>query len=139
MTGEEIKQKVLAFGDWEHWADRPFRGAFVLSLFRGGGREIFQKIGLDADWPAALFQKGAWYKSEKVWNKSVEQLVVNMPNVDIFKIVSNCEDFYKRGSAEIEGLLSSEMPVVDKLIRVSNILYEDIAYMWATHGYEHFY
>ena len=76
MKKNELKKKVLRFR-WEWWAERPF-GAFILSLFKEGQtRSYMQKIGVDAQWPAMLFQNGCWYKSEEVWDLFENQLTIS--------------------------------------------------------------
>jgi phosphohistidine swiveling domain-containing protein len=135
MTKEEIKKKVLEYGDWEHWADRPF-GAFILSLM-ANGHETFKMIGLNWEQKAFLFQNGAFFKSLKVLDAQADLLIKN--KIDLFEVVSNCEKFYETGKKRIKSILNSNDTITEKLIAVRNLIRENIAYTWLTHTFEHIY
>ena len=106
MTKEEIKNKVLEYGDWEFWFDRPF-GAFLASLFKKGqSREYMKKVGVDAEWPATLFQNGKWYKSDKVWSICENELKKYDRNL-VFEVVRKCEDYLEIGKDRIEEIVKS--------------------------------
>src|SRR3989344_3693455 len=104
MTPEKIKEKVLQY-KWEPWFDRPF-GAFLMSLFQGGQtKDYMKKVGVDVEWPATLFQKGAFYKSEEVWDdfeKELQKFIDTGGNV--FDVVRCCEEYYSIGKREIDGI-----------------------------------
>ena len=140
MKTADIKKKVLAYKDWEWWAERPF-AAFIMSLFADGERrEYMRKVGLDVQWPATLFQKKCFYKSEKVWNIFVRQLNKYTGSGNIVqKIVESCEEYGKSGKKEITKLVNSKLPLKRKLELLYDILTLDISYVWLTHGYEHLY
>lgn len=135
MTDEEIKNKVLEYGDWEHWADRPF-GAFIASLM-ANGQETFRKIDLDWEQRAFLFQNGAFYKSIKVLDTQVDLLIKN--KIDLFKVVGNCEKFYEKGKERIQDIINFHGSVFEKMEKFGVIIHENIAYTWLTHAFEHLY
>src|SRR3989344_2093402 len=138
MTGEEIKQKVLAFGDWEFWFNRPF-GAFLMSCFKGGQtREYMQKVGVNAEWPSILFQNGAWYKSEKVWDIFEAELKKYEAN-KVFEVVKTCENYARVGKARIIKITESDLPPKEKLSEVYDILTQVHSFVWLAHGFEHLY
>lgn len=139
MTPEEIKKKVLEF-KWEFWFDRPF-GAFLMSIFKGGQtREYMRKVGIDAEWPAILFQLGAWYKSNEVWDIFVKELEVCLERgVTFFDFVRRCEEYRSKALVEIEKLKASPVSVREKLICLYDLLTQMASWTWATHGFEHLY
>ncbi|TRZ54342.1 hypothetical protein D4Q76_02515 [archaeon] len=139
MTPNEIKKKVLKY-KWEWWAERPFR-AFIMSLFQDGQKkEYLKKIGVNAEWPALLFQKGAFYKSEDVWNKFAVRLKKYLnQSGSVYKISKSCELYGADSKKEIESMKKSDLPLRAKLKRLSEILSLDISYVWLTHGFEHLY
>ena len=103
MTKEQIKKEVLKIKDWEFWAERPF-GAFIMSAFRyGQTREYLRRIGVDAEWPILLYQKGAFYKSEIIWDNFAGQLEKYLKNGgSVFKISKSCEQYGSRGKKQIK-------------------------------------
>lgn len=140
MTPEKIKEKVLAYGDWEPWFDRPF-GAFTLSLFRDGQtREYMKRVGVNAEWPAILFQKGNWHKSYRVWDIFEKELQAYLDaGGNVFDVVKHCENCLSNGKKDIKKLtLSKEMPQA-KLAALYSVLTPVISHIWLTHGFEHLY
>ena len=140
MQTAEIKKKVLAYKDWEWWAERPF-GAFVMSFFAGGERrEYMRKVGLDVQWPATLYQKQCFYKSEKVWNLFERQLnKYASDGKTVRKIVGSCEKYGKTGKKKINRLIRSKFSLKKKLQALYEIFTLHITYVWLTHGFEHLY
>ncbi|OHA17684.1 MAG: hypothetical protein A2664_03645 [Candidatus Taylorbacteria bacterium RIFCSPHIGHO2_01_FULL_46_22b] len=139
MTPEEIKKKILEY-KWEHWADRPF-GAFMLSQFRGGSRrEGMQKFGVGAEWPAMLFQKGVWYRSEEIWDLFVVELqrYLDQGNT-FFEVVRKCEAYRTEGIEKISKLIESKDTPVAKLSALYEVLTLLKAHVWFAHGFEHLY
>ncbi|HEY4498723.1 MAG TPA: PEP-utilizing enzyme [Candidatus Paceibacterota bacterium] len=140
MTSEEIKKKVLQY-KWEHWADRSF-GAFILSLFRdANSRASMRKIGVDVEWHAHLFQKGAWYKSQEVWDIIADDIQKNFLDKDgnLFEVVSRCEKILPEGKARFEEITGSSMTPQEKISGVHEVLAPLLSYVWLTHGFEHVY
>src|SRR3989344_1466184 len=140
MTPAQIKQKVLQYKDWEWWAERPF-GAFMLSLWKDGQtRAYLRKVGVDVQWPAMLFQKGAWYKSEKVWDEFASELVLYLHGGgSVFQIVKFCESYGKLQKQKIKKLINAKLGAVEKIKRLYHILTQDVSYIWLAHGFEHIY
>lgn len=141
MTPVEIKRQVLKYKDWWFWAERPF-GAFIMSLFATGlKREYMRKAGPDVEWPSTLYQKGAFYRSEKVWDEFANELEENYINKGgtAFDIVKSCELYWVRSKKEIQVLNKSKIDPIKKFIQLHNILAENISYVWITHGLEHLY
>ncbi len=139
MTDEEIKKQVLSY-KWEHWGDRPF-GAFVLSLFKlGQTREYMRRIGVDAEWPAAVFQKGAFYRSEEVWDLFVVELEAYLQKGgSLYEVVAKCENYGEMGKREVQGILRLDEDPISKLKALHELLTQDISYVWLAHGFEHLY
>ncbi|HLD43414.1 MAG TPA: PEP-utilizing enzyme [Candidatus Nanoarchaeia archaeon] len=139
MKKNELKKKVLRFR-WEWWAERPF-GAFILSLFKEGQtRSYMQKIGVDAQWPAMLFQNGCWYKSEEVWDLFENQLTGYLSDGgSVFQITRGCELYGEHSKKQIQKLIKADMTPRKKLQELHNVLALDIAFVWVTHGLEHLY
>ena len=138
MTPEEIKQKVLAYGDWEFWFNRPF-GAFLMSCFQGGqSREYMRRVGFDVEWPAILFQNGAWYKSEKVWDIFEDQLK-KYGKEKVFEVVQVCENYLKLGSDRIDQITQSDADAKNKLSEFYDILTQMQSFVWLAHGFEYLY
>ncbi len=140
MTSQEIKKKVLGYKDWWFWAERPF-GAFIMSLFvYGERREYMKRVGADVEWPVTLFQKGAFYRSEKVWDefsKQVEKYIDNGGTA--YKVSKSCEQYWSKSKKPIEIINKSKLDPVEKLKQLYEILTLDISYVWLTHGLEHLY
>ncbi len=137
MKLEEIKKKVLQF-DWEFWFNRPF-GAFLASCFKGGQtREYMKKVGVDAEWPATLFQNSAWYKSEGVWDIFEEELKKYKKD-RVFEIVKSCEDYAKTGEERIMKISKSSATPKEKLFELYDIFTQIISFIWLAHGFEHLY
>ena len=139
MRSEQIKEKVLQY-KWEPWADRPF-GAFVASIFKAGNSRAFMRqIGLDAELPAMLGQKGNYHKSTEVWDLFAEELRVNLDRGEtVFSIVKRCEGFGDSSRGEIDSLILSSLPPIEKLTKLHKILAILFSYTWVTHGLEHIY
>ncbi|TSC60970.1 MAG: pyruvate, water dikinase [Parcubacteria group bacterium Gr01-1014_107] len=139
MTSEQIKDRVLQY-KWEHWADRPF-GAFILSFFKEGQtRAYIKKTGVDAEWPALLYQKGAYYKSEEVWDIFAEQVEAYLnQGGNVFDIVSKCDKYLDFGRDTIEKIIISTDSLTQKLERLHETFAGIISYVWLAHGFEHIY
>lgn len=138
MTPEEIKKKVLEFDDWEFWFNRPF-GAFYMSLLKGGQtREYMKRVGVDAEWPAMLFQNGEFYKSIKVWN-IFEKDIKKYKKDKVFEIVKRCEDYTKTAEERILKISKSSDTPREKLLEIYDILTQIFSYVWLAHGFEHLY
>ncbi|MDO8590444.1 MAG: PEP-utilizing enzyme [bacterium] len=139
MNPEKIKEKVLQF-KWEFWVDRPF-GAFLMSLFREGHtRAYMRKVGVDAEWPATLFQKGAFYKSDEIWDVFERELQAYLDEGGtVFDVVKNCEKYLTKGKEQIEKLLSSPKTPAKKLEVLYDILTQIMSFVWLAHGFEHLY
>ncbi|MBI4262177.1 hypothetical protein HY624_01480 [Candidatus Uhrbacteria bacterium] len=139
MDITELKKKVLSY-TWEYWAARPF-GAFIMSIFREGNtRPFMRRVGVDAEFPVTLFQKGAFYKSEKVFDDFSAQLARNIKRgVTVFDIVRSCEEFHVRERKHIEELLKKKMDPIHKLRELHDICALLFSYVWITHGLEHLY
>ncbi len=140
LTSAQVKTKVLVYKDWWSWAERPF-GAFILSLFaEGEKREYMRKAGVDVYWPATLFQNGAFFKSEKVWDLFAKELEAYLKaGGTVKKVVLNCEKYGRSGSKQIEKLNKSKFSTLEKFEQLAEILYLDPAFVWLTHGLEHIY
>lgn len=140
MTPEEIKQKVLEYGDWEFWLDRPF-GAFLMSSWGiGQSREYMRRVGVNVEWPAIIFQNGSWYKSEKVWNEFSMQLQTYLDaGGSVANIVKRCEDMLPKGTEEIKFLENSQLSIEEKLSKICDILGQLVSFVWLAHGLEHYY
>lgn len=140
MTPIQIKKKVLAYKDWEWWAERPF-GAFIMSMFAyGEQREYMKKLGVDLVWPADLYQKGAFYKSEKNLDKVEVQLKKFLKTGGtVFDISKSCEQYWAREKKNILKLNKSKLSPIEKLKKLYEIFALDIVYVWLTHGFEHLY
>ena len=113
MTKAEIKKKVLKFNDWEFWFDRPY-GAFILSIFGGQSRQGMLKFGVNAEWPAILFQNGSWYRSDKVWD-IFELELKKYKAGKVFEVVRYCEDYARIGKKRIREISKSSLSEKDKL------------------------
>lgn len=137
MTKAEIKKKVLGFNDWEFWFDRPF-GAFLMSVYGAQNRQYMKRAGVDAEWPAILFQNGAWYKSEKAWDIFEEELKKYKED-KVFEVVKHCEDYAKTGKERISKISKSSLSEKDKLLEVYDILVQGTSFVWLAHGLEHLY
>lgn|SRR3989344_881575 len=140
MTPEQIKKKVLAYKDWEWWAERPFV-AFILSLFKEAQtRRYHKKIGLEAEYPAMLYQKGAFYKSEQVLDNYACQLQKYIDHGgSIFKIVKLCEEYRIREKRHVLKLIKENKDPILKFKELYEILVLNVAYVWPAHGFEHIY
>lgn len=141
MTKQEIKKKVFKFNDWEFWAERPF-GAFILSLFKDSNTRKYMKrwAGLDAEWPVMLFQNGAWWRSQKVWDDFAGQLEANLKKgVTVRQVVKRCEQCHKQGRQKIEKLLREKAGAVAKFKEFYEILARVMTFIWPAHGFEHLY
>src|SRR5258708_4962511 len=108
MTPNQIKQKVLAYKDWEWWAERP-HAVFIVSLYSDGqNREYIRRAGVDAQWPANLFQKGCYYKSPKVLDDFGLQLNRYLKSGgSVFKVVEACEKFEKSSKKKIPTIIKA--------------------------------
>lgn len=140
MTLTQIKKKVLAYKDWEWWAERPF-GAFIMSMFAyGERRDYMKKLGVDLVWPADLYQKGAFYQSQKVLDKAEVQLRKYLKDGGtVFDISRSCEEYWVREKKNILKLNQAKLGPIEKLKELYEIFALDIAYVWLTHGFEHLY
>lgn len=140
MTDQKIKDKVLAYGDWEWWAERPF-GAFVMSLFKDGNtRPYFHKTGVDAEWPATLYQKGAFYKSNIVWDAFSKQLENYLSSGgSVQQVVLSCEQYGLNAKEEVAKLLQSNKEPLEKFASLYEILTLNISYVWLAHGFDHIF
>ncbi|MES2088218.1 MAG: PEP-utilizing enzyme [Patescibacteria group bacterium] len=136
MPPEKIKENVLKY-NWEHWIDRD-QGAFFCSLEKGGDSRFFmQKVGVDTELPASVFQNGAWYASEEVWeifSKELHQWLDN--SGDIFQVVKSCEEYLQQHKKTINQLISSKISPKDKLIKMYDIFTQMFSYIWLAHGFE---
>src|SRR5687768_744729 len=123
MINKEIVKKVLSYNDWEFWAERPF-GAFFLSLQKDGqNREYMRKIGVDAQWPATLFQRGAFYQSQTVWNIFAAEIEKYLNSRgSIFQITHSCEHYLFFGKQEIQKICGSNLTPQIKLRKLYPIL-----------------
>ncbi len=139
MTRTELKKKVLQY-KWEWWAERPF-GAFIMSLFKDGEtRRSMKRWGVDAQWPAMLFQKGAFYKSIAVWDSFAEQIERYVDGGgSVFAISHSCERYRINGLRAIERLNKSSLAPIERFARLYEVLTFDISFVWITHGLEHVY
>lgn len=139
MPPEEIKKKVLEF-KWEPWFDRPF-GAFSVSLFKfGQTRNYIKKVGVDAEWPAILFQEGNWYKSEEVWDLFEKELQLYIDKGgDVFSVVKKCEDYLDFGKKRIDEISASKIDEKSKLSDLYEVLAQVVSWIWLAHGLEHLY
>ncbi len=139
MNREKLKKKVLSY-HWKYWVDRPF-GAFILSIFQEGNtRPYMKRLDVDAELPAMLFQKGAFYKSVAVFDNFSRQLERNIKRgVSVFDIVRSCEKFYVRERTHIERLLKQKINPIVKLRQLHEIFSIIFSYVWVTHGLEHLY
>lgn len=137
MTNEEIKKKVLQFNDWEFWIDRPF-GAFLMSAYGGQNKEYMLRVGVDAEWPAILFQNGAWYKSDKVWDIFEEELKKYKKD-KVFEVVKQCEDYAKRSRKKVMEIGKLSLSEKEKLSLIYDILVQGTSFVWLAHGLEHLY
>ncbi len=139
MNTATLKKKVLGY-KWEYWAARPF-GAFILSIFREGNtRAYMRRVGMDAEFPVMLFQKGAFYRSTTVWDDFSAQLSRDIKRgVTVFDIVRSCEEFHVRERKHIEDLLKKKIDPIDKLRELHDICARIFSYVWITHGLEHLY
>lgn len=140
MTPLQIKKKVLAFNDWEWWAERPF-GAFVMSMFKEGQTgKYMRKAGVDVEWPALFYQNHCFYKSEKVWDLFEKQLISHLDSGKlVFRIGRNCESYGRRAKKEIIKIVAKKISLDQKLKKLYDIFNLDIAFVWLVHGLEHHY
>lgn len=141
MTSEEIKEKVLEYDDWELFFERPF-GAFILSLFMGGNsRQSMKKIGFDIEHPAVLFENGAWYLSNKVYELASADIKKEIPKgLSVRKISESCEKFRDTKRAEIIELLKDNNKTsLEKFKQIVDILKSVTSYIWLAHDYEYYY
>lgn len=137
MTKAEIKKKVLKF-KWEFWLDRPF-GAFLFSVFKGGQtREYMKRVGVDTEWVATLFQNGAWYKSEEVWDIFEAELRKYRKN-KVFEVVKFCENYVGIGRKRIMKISKSAATPREKLAEFYDIFTQVVSFIWLAHGLEHLY
>lgn len=139
MTPEEIKKKVLEF-KWEPWFDRPF-GTFTMSVFMHGmTRKFMKKLGVDAEWPAILFQNGHWYKSEEVWDIFEKELQLYLEKGgEVSSVVKKCEDYLNFGKKRIDEIFRSKVTSKDKLKDLYEVLTQVVSWIWLAHGFEHLY
>ena len=135
MKKEDIKKEVLKY-KWEFWTRRSYK-VFVSSLFRGASRNYMRKIGVDAEMSAMLYQFGVWYKCEDVMSKLAHQ--IEDANVDVFKVVKDCEIFYKRERQHLMEIVRNGQSPLDQLREFADILFVTSAYVWLAHGFEHLY
>jgi phosphohistidine swiveling domain-containing protein len=139
MTPEQIKQKVLEYR-WEFWFDRPF-GAFLMSFWKWGqSREGMQRVGVDVEWPAILFQNGVWYRSEEIWEIFEKQLKTYLDNGGtVADVVRCCEDYMEVGREKIIELSRSSLNEKEELAKICKIFSPTVSFIWLTHGFEHLY
>ncbi len=122
MRPTDIKEKVLQY-KWEHWIDRPF-GAFTMSVFKDGqARNYMKKAGVDAECPAILFQNGAWYKSEEIWD-IFERELQKFLNIggNVFDVVRRCEEYLPYGKKTINKIIDSNKERLFNLAAFSRYL-----------------
>src|SRR3989344_5675395 len=139
MTNQELKNKVLAY-DWEHWLDRPF-GAFLLSIFKGGqSRNYMRRVGVDAEWPATLFQNGSVYKSVAVWDAfAIELERYLLEGGKVSDVVRRCEEYAEEARKRINKLENSTGSINYQLSEIYDILTQVISFVWLAHGFEHIF
>lgn len=139
MYIEELKKRVLQF-KWEFWADRPF-GAFMLSIFKyGNTRKYHQQVGVNAEWPAMLFQRGAFYRTDEVWDIYARELEVYLrKGGTVFGVVRSCEKYGNGAREQVKALLKSSEQPLPKLRTLSQVLSTIYSYVWLAHGFEHLY
>src|SRR5688572_29976233 len=119
MTKHDLKRKVLAYGEWEFWAERPFY-AFIMSLFKEGNTRAYMKIAtVNAEWPAMIFERGAFYKNQKVWDEFAEQLEKFLAQGHtFFEVTASLEQFYRTQKPKVIHLAQAES---DPLKRLSQL------------------
>ena len=139
MTPQEIKKKVLKY-KWEFWLERPF-AAFYLSLFIGGNaRKSMQKIGVDVEHRASLFDSGCWWQSDEVYKLAAKEIAALVPGgLSVKKVSESCEKYREDKRAEIQILLTQNLPPLEKFKRVVSILQLVTSYIWLAHDFEYYY
>jgi len=140
MTPAQIKKKVLSYGDWEFFLERPFK-AFYMTLFAGGNsRETMREIGADVEHEAWLFEEGCWWQSNSVYEKAARDIAKEIPKgLSIIKVSQDCERFRINKKKQILRLITARVPVLDKFREVVHILKINTAYIWLAHDFEHYY
>jgi phosphohistidine swiveling domain-containing protein len=140
MTPQEIKKAVLKY-KWEWWAERRDHRAFILSLFQiGQARKYMRLVGVDAEWPATLFQKSCYYKSDATWSIFARQINRYLESGgSIFEVIKRCEQYRCDGICSIKRLIEERSSVLEKLGKLREILALDISFIWIAHGLEYIY
>jgi phosphohistidine swiveling domain-containing protein len=140
MISQQIKKNLASY-KWEKWLDRPF-GAFIMSLFAGSSdRKAMKLIGVDAELPAFVFQKGAWFTSDEVMQEFGDELERWMKKTGktIFDVSSDCEKFYRESKKKIAAMIKGKrfdkkaMQELEKMLRIN------CTYIWVAHGLEEIY
>jgi phosphohistidine swiveling domain-containing protein len=141
MTPEQIKKQILKFNDWEYWFERPF-GAFILSLFIGGvSRQSMQRLGFNIEHPAALFDNGAWYSSNGVYEEAGRDIKREIKNgLSVRRVAESCERFREEKRAKIIKLIKNKnQEAGEKFKEVVEILKLVTSYIWLAHDFEYYY
>ncbi|MFA6992554.1 MAG: PEP-utilizing enzyme [Candidatus Gracilibacteria bacterium] len=97
-----------------------------------------KKVGVDAEWPATLFQNGNWHKSEKVWDIFAEELQ-KYDNDKLFEVVKFCENYLDIGKKRIWEISKSSATEKEKLSEIYDVFTQVISFVWLAHGFEHLY
>ncbi len=132
------RRRILSY-HWTPWLQRRFH-AFVLSMFQfGSTRRAMREIGVDAEYPAFLFQRGVWYEAPEVNRRFAAQLRHWLASGrSIHDVVRSCERFRTR-NLRLFRRLAADDHSLDALRTIYHVLSVNTSFIWLAHGFEDVY
>ncbi len=141
MKPEEVIRNVRSFR-WKPWLNRPF-DSFMLSLFQGGiAPQARERTALPAvECPAIVFDGygNQWCESTEIWDAMAAQIAAAMKGKPMAEVAAAFDHFYQREKGQLRQLAQEESDAMGQLREVYSILSTSTAYIWLTHGLEHYY
>lgn len=112
-----------------------------MSLFiNGESRKAMKKIGVNMEHVACLYENGAWYQSNEVYEKAAKEIEKEVKKgFAIKKLIKSCEAFRKKNKKILQGLIKNKkITALGKLKKAVEILQKNTTYIWFAHDYEYY-
>ncbi len=101
---------------------------------------MIRDVGLaPIEYKASVYKDGFVYASEEVWDHSARTCEKYFRSHRMKDVIGAFDEFHDWALAEISEMIKSDEDLISKLKKMKVIFGKSAAFIWVTHGMEHFF
>jgi len=108
-------------------------------MMEAGTPKGFQRIGLDGQFPIALYDTDDWYETEEMFLLAGKEAEKFLKQKDIFELTALCEMYLNRGRKEIPVMNDSDEDPKQLFQKFLDLIRPANCFIWVAHASEAYY